>query len=606
MNSVSRFCIWLVIFGLFTSHLDAGGSGLNVAIIVNQDSTNSIQLGNYYRERRNIPPQNVFRINWSGGNVNWSLSNYNAVLLNPFLSALASRQLTNQIDYIVLSMDIPYRIDGDNTGYNENSTTSALFYGFKSDDSPPCHKADGSTNNYAYTEGIFRQTPPISANSNSWLVTMITQSSLVLAEQIVDQGILGDSSFPTNTTWLDKSDDPDRNVRYAEFDNAIFDTLLDGNYSIMRTNMVIEVTNFYIGLIDFPATALGYQGGSYNYQIVNDPLLVPGGFADNLDSFSGEIFENPGETSILPFLTTGASGSYGTVIEPCAYLEKFPDSLAYFYQSRGFSLAECYYLSLLCPYQGLTVGEPLSAPFVKPATGSWSGLVSNAVLSAMTNLSVQFNASDALHPIQQLDIFVDGSWFETVTNLAPQQNNVLNVSIAGHATSYTVPANATIGTVTSNLVSTLNTPVYTNQTKVIAFLDGDRIELDSGTPYTTRGSNIALSAYSTNTSGTLTTFIRPTGTDFLDSVAEGIIGYEIAGTVQANSTLTASVTKTNGNLVTVDITNNGIIAQTNMAGLLITQQFINLINTAALTRGLTASPQPICKRTVPATRISIW
>ena len=64
-------------------------------------------------------------------------------------------------------MDIPYRIDGDNTGYNENGTTSGLFYGFVSDDSPPCDLAAGSDNRYANGECIFRQTPPISSSSNS-------------------------------------------------------------------------------------------------------------------------------------------------------------------------------------------------------------------------------------------------------------------------------------------------------------------------------------------------------------------------------------------------------------------------------------------------------
>jgi uncharacterized protein (TIGR03790 family) len=566
----------LVALGLSVFHLHAGGSSLNVAIIINQDSTNSIQLGNYYREKRNIPPQNVFRIYWPGGNVNWSLSNYNTVLLNPFLSALASRQLTNQIDYVVLSMDIPYRIDGDNSGFSENGTTSALFYGFMSDDGPPCNIATNSDNGYANSEGIFRQTPPISAGSNSWLVTMITQSSLALAKQIVDQGILGDASFPTNTVWLDKSDDTDRNVRFAEFDNAIFNTRLHGNYSIMRTNSV-EVGGFLIDYIDFPATALGYQGGAYNYQIVNTPLLVPGGFADNLDSFSGEIFENSGETSLLPFLSGGASGSYGTVIEPCNYLEKFPDPQDYFFQSRGFSLAECYYLSLVNPYQGLVVGEPLSAPFAQPAAGSWTGLASNAVLSATTNLSVQFTASDALHPVQQLDVFVDGNWFQTVTNIAPQQNNTLNVTIAGHATSYTVPANATILSVSSNLVNTLNSLLYTNQTKVNAVLHGDRIELQSGAPYTTAGSNITLSAYSTNTSGTLTTFIRTSGSNFLDSIAWGYNTYEISGTPGNGSTLQIVVTKTNGTMVTIIATN----AAGNTDLPTFTQQFINLINANA-------------------------
>jgi uncharacterized protein (TIGR03790 family) len=561
----------LVSLGLSTFHLQAGGSGLNVAIIINQDSTNSIQLGNYYREKRNIPPQNVFRIYWPGTNIQWSLSDYNNILLNPFVSALASHGLTNQIDYVVLSMDIPYRIEGDNTGFNENSTTSALFYGFMSDDTPvpPCHIAAGSANLYANSEGIFRQTPPISANSNSWLVTMITETSLAMAEQIINQGVLGDSTFPTNTVWLGKSGDVDRNVRFSAYDNVVFNTRLGTNCTVMRTNLTLAYFNSML---------LGYQNGSYYYDILPLPFLVPGGFADSLTSYSGKIFEDTaGATTMLRFLNGGASGSYGTITEPCAYLQKFPDPQDYFFQSRGFSLAECYYQSLVNPYQGLVVGEPLSAPFAQPATGSWVGLASNAVLSATTNLSVQFIASDSLHPVQQLDLFVDGSYFKTVTNIAPAQNNVLSVTIQGHNTTYTVPANATIRTVTSNLVTTLNSLVYTNLTKVNAFLHGDRIELQSGTPYTTNGSNISLSVSSTNTSGTLTTFIRASGSNFLDSVAWGYNTYIISGSVSSNSTLQVVVTKTNGTMITVIVTN----APGNTDMPTFVQQFANVVNTTA-------------------------
>ena len=41
---------------------------------------------------------------------------------------VASRGLTNQAQFVLLSMDIPYRVT-DGTG--QNSTTAALFYGFK-------------------------------------------------------------------------------------------------------------------------------------------------------------------------------------------------------------------------------------------------------------------------------------------------------------------------------------------------------------------------------------------------------------------------------------------------------------------------------------------
>jgi len=154
----------------------AGGSGLNVVVVVNQNSTNSVQLGNYYCEQRQVPPQNLLRINWAGGNVEWTNTDYNTYLLNPLQAMLSSRQLTNQIDYIVLSMDIPYRVTSGSNG--ANSTTSTLFYGFKPDSRSltNCPVAPGSTNLYAGSEGIFRSTPPISATSNAFLVTMITSS----------------------------------------------------------------------------------------------------------------------------------------------------------------------------------------------------------------------------------------------------------------------------------------------------------------------------------------------------------------------------------------------------------------------------------------------
>jgi hypothetical protein len=50
-----------------------------------------------------------------------------------------------------------------------------------------------------------------------------------------------------------------------------------------------------------------------------------------------------------PFLEAGACGSYGTVVEPCNYPYKFPDPMVYFYQNRGFCLAEAYYQSLANP-----------------------------------------------------------------------------------------------------------------------------------------------------------------------------------------------------------------------------------------------------------------
>ena len=253
-------------------------------------------MGNFYREERQVPPQNYLRINWTGANTEWTLTDFNNTLLNPFLAMLASRQLTNQIDYVVLSMDIPYRVSDTTNGYS--STTSALFYGFKSDsrDLDTCPMADGSTNLYAASEGIFRSTPPINAGSNSFLVTMITASNLDLAMQIVRQGVSSDSTFPTQPVVLVETTDTDRNVRYTAFDNAIFNTRLRSNYTVERVN---AFTNAGLN-VSVPTNILGYQGGNSVFGVATNSF-VSGAMADNLTSFGGQIFENSGQTPILEF-----------------------------------------------------------------------------------------------------------------------------------------------------------------------------------------------------------------------------------------------------------------------------------------------------------------
>lgn len=534
---------------------------------------------------RNVPPQNFLRINWpwsAGTNeIQWELGDFQTNLLNPLVAMLSSRQLTNQIDYVVLSMDIPYRVDDMSTGTtgNQNSTTSALYYGYQNDPheiSPgfDCEIAPGSTSLYYGSEGIFRQTPPINANSNSWLVTMIASSNdLAFAEATVLQGATSDGTFPGGDVLLCRGLGIGYDARFVSFDNAVFDTRINGICTLLRTNTDNIFTSSLL---------VGAQTGAYAFGISGSGLFSPGAMADNLNSFGGQFLEyTSGESTVLELFYAGATGSYGTVTEPCAYLEKFPNPENYLYQARGFSLAECYYMSVQNPYEGLVAGEPLAAPFAKPASGSWTGLASNAVLHATTNLSIQFNESDALHPVQQLDLFLDGNWIETVTNIAPAQSNVLDVTINGYSTNYTVPSNATIKTVTSNLVNTLNNSSYTNLTKAVAFLHGDRVELRSGAPYTVTGSNITLSAYSTNSSGTLTTFIRPSSSNFLDSIASGYNYYTNFGTPVSGSTMTLSVTETNGTMVTVTATN----AATNSDLGVFTQQWMNLINSNATLMG---------------------
>ena len=543
-----------MVLGFLTKTVIAGGSGLNVAVIVNQNSTNSVQLGNYYCEKRQVPPQNLLRINWAGGAIEWTRSQFETVLRAPLDAMLSSRQLTNQIEYVLLSMDIPYRIF-ENTGVPEtggyNSTTSALFYGFKPDGCstcpaglPSCNLAPTSANLYAGSEAVFRQKPPVSAVSNSWLAMMLTFSNLAQAKAIVDRGVESDFTFPTQKIALAKSQDVNRNVRYVLFDNTILNLNVGGQANAFRTN-----TDISFGL----GTMLGYENGLQSFTIYGS--FAPGAMADSLTSYGGDLFEDSEHTDALDFLIAGATASYGTVVEPCNYLEKFPSTMNYFYQSRGFSIAESYYQSLTNPYQGILVGEPLAAPFALPCSGGWSNAPWDSVLSGTTNLALGFQAADAARPVQQVDLFVDGLWAQTITNMPPPSHNILYVIVNGFQTNYTVPVGASLQTVASNLAVRLNGASYSSATKVAAFAHGDRIELQSMN-LNVPGANLTVNTSNAiGTASLLATLVTASRSNFVDTAAFGYREFDVIGPVVTNDYLSLTVTRTNGAITTVSVTN---------------------------------------------------
>jgi uncharacterized protein (TIGR03790 family) len=562
----------ILLFCALAARLWAGGSGLNVVVVVNSNSAASVQLGNYYCEKRQVPPQNLLRTSWTGGNIAWQKSDFQSVILTPLLAMLSARQLTNQVDYVLLCTDFPYRVM-DTT--NANSTTTPLFYGFVPDDPPPspgeaasCSLPNASFNAYSGSELPFRSVPPGTSKTN-FLAVMLTSSNLAEAKLVVDRGVASDSTLFSQTVYLGKSDDL-RNARYVLFDNAIFNTRVRGNYSMQRTN------------VNSP-NGLGYIGGYENgYQTgIPAPIFAPGALADQLTSFGGELYEQIDHTTALQYLNAGAAGSYGTITEPCLYLAKFPSPQAYFYQARGFTMAECYYQSVTNPYQGLLLGEPLAAPFALPPTGAWTNLPPDALLAGTTNLSGQFLAPDANHPVQQVDLFVDGTFAQTLTNIPPSQSNILIVTIRGRLMSYAVPVGATLQSVAAGLAAVLNTNSNTNVTKVRAFTRGDRIELQSFDA-TQPGPQVSISAGSAvGNASALTTFVAASRASFLDSIAFGRRTFTVYYAPSADSYLLLTVTKTNGSVVTVGATNSA--GNTSITALV--QTLVNLVKATPALQG---------------------
>jgi len=560
---MNRFiCFTTVLTALLaTETVWAGGSGLNVIVVVNQNSTNSVQLGNDYCEQRGVPPQNLLRMtNWTGDSIDWTIGDFQNCLLNPLLAMVASRGLTNHAQFVLLSMDIPYRVTN---GSDQNGTTSVLFYGFKTNIGVlgSCSLPNSSSNSYAYSELPFSQAPPGTASTNSFLVMMLTDTNLAGAENTLLRGVAADDSYPTQTVYLAKTSDNVRNVRFVEFDNSVFENQVVGNFAVNRIDT--DSTSF--------TNLFGLLTGLAKYSL-DANTFVPGALGDTLTSYGGFIFENSGQTPLLEFLEAGASGSYGTVIEPCNYTQKFPDPVDYFYQTRGFSLAEAYYQSVLNPYEGIFVGEPLAAPFAHPGGATWRSLTNGTVLSGQTTLSVTFTAAATNRPLARADLFVDGTFFQTMTNLPPAAGNVLSVILNGYTNNYTVPTNASLATAAAGMASALN--LQSNLTQVLAFPVGDRIELQS-LAINVPGSNVTMNTSSAiGSASNLTTRLTAARPVFLDTVATGYQFVTIVNSPIVGDWLQVTFIKTNTTIVTLAVTNT--TAGTTVGTL--AQNLVDLIN----------------------------
>lgn len=524
----------------------AGGSGLNVIVVVNQNSSNSVQLGNLYAERRGVPPLNIIRMtNWNGGRITWSLDDFETVLNQPLRQTIRDRGLAHQAEYVLLSMDIPYRVS---SGLEQNSTTSVLYYGFKTntpleDPTLPqsCSLPAASSNSYALTELPFNLARP---ETNSLLAMMLTAHTLEQAEQVLDRGVAADRSFPAQTVVLAKTSDVARSVRYLEFDHVYFESRIEGSSAFLLTN-TDSVAFADLG---------GMQTGLWNFTLSTN-TFIPGAIGDTLTSFAGGIFEEGfGQTTALAFLEAGAVGSYGTVIEPCNYLEKFPDPLAFFYQQRGFSLAESYYMSVRNPYQGLMLGEPLSAPFAMPGGARVQGLSDGEVISGSAPIQFTFTAASTNAPVSQVDLFMDGIYADTLTNIPPTPGNLLSVNLNGESIEVEVPLASTLPTATQLLAESING--VTNKTKVEAQAFGDRVVLRS-LDLARLGSEIDLSATaSRGTAAAQTVFLRALRPQFLDTVAAGLLPVSVTNRPAVGDWLQLDVLKTNGSNVSLVASNS--------------------------------------------------
>ena len=141
--------------------------------------------------------------------------------------------------------------------------------------------------------------------------------------------------------------------------------------------------------------------------------------------------------SALRWLEAGATGSYGTVVEPCNLLGKFPNpGLVMEAYGTGRTLLEAYWLSVQQPGEGIFIGEPLAAPFdgYKVEEQQDSILLHTRILApGLYRLSY---AENPIGPYRNLPGFIKVAYHQReirLPNSGPGYYRLEPVSIAGRA-----------------------------------------------------------------------------------------------------------------------------------------------------------------------------
>ncbi|MCP5406553.1 MAG: TIGR03790 family protein [Chromatiaceae bacterium] len=316
-----------------------GITSANLALIVNDEDPFSIRVAQHYQIARRIPPENVIHIRIKPV----------ASMIDPAvfdkIKMEVDRRTPAHVQAYLLAWTLPYRVGC-------MSITSAFAFGF---DSAFCAEGCKPTKTSSYFSSMSEAPFSDFGVRPTMMLAGLNESQV---DSLIDRGVRADYTQPDGTAYLVTTGDKARSTR-----TPAFRKLADGFHGSLKIRHL--ETEALTGKKD----VLFYFTGAIWVEGLDTLEFLPGAAADHLTS-AGGVLDGIGQMSILRWLEAGATASYGAVVEPCNYPQKFPHPGIFIANYlRGESLIESYWKSVAWPGQGVFVGEPLARPFaLKPGT----------------------------------------------------------------------------------------------------------------------------------------------------------------------------------------------------------------------------------------------
>lgn len=324
-------------------------TGKNVLVLFKQNDSLSKKIADYYLQKRAVPKSQLIGI---------KLSTANNSTISPSQFADIQQQikpyLTDQIKVLLLTWHAPYRVGC-------MSITSAFSLGF--DEKYCSHNKNHITGCHMTANSPFfnAKAHQLWQSDTIRLTMMLSGRRFEEVKELVDRGVKADNSQPNGDAYLVRTQDAQRSTRWRMFKKLadiwpeqkglqihyVDDHHLTQDTSIKNKNNILFYLTGYTQVPD-----------------IKSNHYLPGAIADHLTSTGGAGISNQGQMKAFRWLEAGVTGSYGTVIEPCNYPQKFPNAqiLIPSYVG-GDSLVEAYWKSVQQPGEGLFIGEPLACPW---------------------------------------------------------------------------------------------------------------------------------------------------------------------------------------------------------------------------------------------------
>jgi uncharacterized protein (TIGR03790 family) len=332
MTQISKLLTVLLLSG-FATNVTAKITASQVAIVINTQDADSRLIADYYQNKRGIPEANIITISMPADKNSISEKKFKKIYQQ------IKKQTPDAVQYYALAWSKPFKVAC-------MSMTSAVTFGF---DKTYCAKGCKPTRMSSYYNS---DTDLPNTDLNIRPAMMLAGSSLKQVYTMIDRGAAADASKPEASAYLMSTSDKARNVRSRRY--KIINELLAENINIELINSnVLKNKN----------DVMFYFTGLTKVKAIDSNQYLPGAIADHLTSSGGNLFGQK-QMSILRWLDAGATASYGTVVEPCAFTQKFPNpGIVIERYTNGESLIEAYWKSVAWPGQGLFVGEPMASPY---------------------------------------------------------------------------------------------------------------------------------------------------------------------------------------------------------------------------------------------------